>query len=318
MWAAICFWGLPWTADQPVLRCFRRGIISDAGKTPRRPKRRYAGLFKYYGGKARLSGWIVEHLPDHDCYVEPFCGGARVLYAKPRARIEVLNDLDKGVTSALQACRDHPDELADLLALTPYSRPEYEEAVRAASEDYRADLVEAARLFLVLVEQGRNGQSNPQRSAWRIQRPAARTGRSEAGWTRLPHVVLEATARLQGVTIECRDAAKVIEFYDAPRTLFYVDPPYHPRSCDVSGYAHRLTVEHHARLAERLGAVRGMVVLSGYRHPDYDQWYADWTRLDRAHSCGAAAGEGGDFRRVESLWFNTAAWEAYQRGRQTA
>lgn len=281
--------------------------MGSARKVPRRP-RRYAGLFKYYGGKARLSGWIVDHLPDHECYVEPYCGGARVLYAKPRCRIEVINDLDRGVTSALQACRDHPAELAEQLALTPYSRAEYEQAVQVATADYGAELLEAARMFLVMVEQGRNGQSNPQRSSWRIQRPTARTGRAEQGWTRMPQVVRDATERLQGVTIECRDALKVIEFYDGHDTLYYVDPPYHPRSCDVSGYAHRLTVEHHEQLAERLRAVQGMVVLSGYHHPDYDRWYAGWVRLDREHSCGAAAGEGGDHRRIESLWFNAAAW----------
>ncbi len=295
--------------------------MRDENTPRRRPARRYPGLFKYYGGKARLASWIVEHLPPHDCYVEPYCGGARVLFAKPRSRVEVLNDLDKGVTAALRACRDCPAELAHVLTLTPYSRPEYEDAIRAIREEDRGDVVEAARLFLIMVEQGRNGQSKPSRSGWRIQRPDTRAGRAESGWLRLPQVVHEATARLQGVTIEGRDAQLVVEFYDGPRTLFYVDPPYHPRSCDVSGYAHRLTVEHHQRLAELLGTVRGMVVLSGYRHPDYDQWYAGWQRLDRDHSCGAAAGEGGDWKRVESLWFNPAAWtalEAARAGQQSA
>jgi len=279
------------------------------GPRPVKRPRRYPGLFKYYGGKARLAEWIVSNLPPHTCYCEPFCGGARVLFAKPRSRIEVVNDLDRGVTSALRACRDCPDELAHLLSLTPYSRGEFEDAVEAANGQYGDDLVEAARQFLVLVEQGRNAQSKPSRSSWRTQRPTTRSGRAERGWTRVPDVVRDATTRLREVVVECRPAEFVLEFYDGPETLFYLDPPYHPRTCDVSGYQYKLTVEAHEKLAEQLAGIQGMALLSGYRHDDYDKWYAGWRRLDRDHVCGVAAAEGGSSKRVESLWFNPLAWE---------
>lgn len=285
-------------------------------RNPRPPAKspRHPGLFAYYGGKARLAPWIVEHMPSHLGYVEPFCGGARVLFSKPRARMEVINDLDGGVVAALRAARDYPDELTALLELTPHAREEFETAAHTAAEGWATpELLEAARLFLLLVKQGFAAQSRPSPSSWRIQRPGRNTGRAEHTWSRLPDVVWAAAERLQGVAIEHRNAFDVIDFNDHAEVLLYCDPPYHPRTCDVKGYAHSLSVDEHNQLAETLREFTGMVMLSGFRHPDYDVWYEGWHSIEHGHFSGAAAGAGSSaFRRTEILWFNPAAWDRLQ------
>ena len=52
------------------------------------------GPINYIGGKNRLANLIVERIPVHMTYVEPFSGGAQVFFHKPRSKVEVLNDLD--------------------------------------------------------------------------------------------------------------------------------------------------------------------------------------------------------------------------------
>ena len=49
---------------------------------------------RYHGAKWRLAPWIIEHLPAHDSYIEPYAGSAAVLLRKPRSLLEAINDLD--------------------------------------------------------------------------------------------------------------------------------------------------------------------------------------------------------------------------------
>jgi hypothetical protein len=80
----------------------------------------------WYGGKSRTSARIAGLLPRHDTYIEVFGGGAAVLFAKPRAQLEVYNDIDDGLVTFFRVLRDRPAELQQALALTPYAGAEFE------------------------------------------------------------------------------------------------------------------------------------------------------------------------------------------------
>ena len=45
-------------------------------------------------GKTHLAQRIAAELPEHRVYVEPFAGGAQVLFAKDLSEVEVVSDLD--------------------------------------------------------------------------------------------------------------------------------------------------------------------------------------------------------------------------------
>lgn len=73
-------------------------------------------ILKYPGAKNRLAPWIVEYIPKHDVYLEPYAGSLAVLFNKPRSHIETVNDLDGEVTNFFQVLRDREGEMERLIS----------------------------------------------------------------------------------------------------------------------------------------------------------------------------------------------------------
>ena len=47
------------------------------------------------GGKYILKEIIINRIPNHDIYIEPFLGSGAIFFNKEKARISILNDIDK-------------------------------------------------------------------------------------------------------------------------------------------------------------------------------------------------------------------------------
>lgn len=54
-------------------------------------------ILKYPGAKWRMANWIIDKMPDHESYLEPFFGSGAVFFNKQPARIETINDIDGAV-----------------------------------------------------------------------------------------------------------------------------------------------------------------------------------------------------------------------------
>jgi DNA adenine methylase len=254
-------------------------------------------VLRYPGGKARLAPWIIEHLPPHQVYVEPFFGGGSVLLAKPPVKVEVANDLDGRVVNFFRVLRDRPDELIRAVALTPVSRAEYRQ-----SDELTGDELEDARRFTVRVWQS-FGVKLGSGSGWdRGGRLKTKRRSLPSVWSGIPERLQEVVERLQHVQIECRPAEELIAAWQDPGTLFYIDPPYPQTTRGADRlYRHEMNDDGHTALLDQLDAHPGMVVISGYRCPLYDERLVHWRRID----CAALALLGA--RRTESIWLNRAA-----------
>lgn len=109
---------------------------------------KYKVPFWYIGSKSYMARHIVDHLPDHRCYIEVCGGTGAVLFAKPRSAYEVYNDLDDDVYSFFIALRDHPEELIKYLQLCPASRKLVQVWSKLDSK-YMTTLERAARFFVL-------------------------------------------------------------------------------------------------------------------------------------------------------------------------
>jgi DNA adenine methylase len=263
----------------------------------------------YYGGKQRLASEIVRWMPPHCSYLEPFCGGAAVLFAKPVAERETLNDLDGSIVRFWRALRDRPDELAAAAAGTPYSREEW-----ALSRDQDApDDVEAARRLLVNIDQSfsRSRESWSPPSTLRDRR-----GRWQPGsWDNLPPKLLAAAHRLKHVCLEHGDALALIPRWDFDHALIYVDPPYlgeHRRTMEKGYPGHDATPEMWEQLIDLLlGLERAAVILSGYpnEHTARLGWRG-WREVPLIGRRNVQARAGGALPFVpETIWVSPHAAE---------
>jgi DNA adenine methylase len=70
--------------------------------------------FPWFGGKRRAASLVWSALGNVDHYVEPFCGSAAVLLARPHVgRCETVNDLDGMVSNFWRAVKSAPDAVAE-------------------------------------------------------------------------------------------------------------------------------------------------------------------------------------------------------------
>lgn len=246
--------------------------------------------FTYYGGKTTLADTIANLLPEHTHYVEPFAGSLAVLLAKPRSKMETVNDLDQDLMTFWRVLRDDPAGIERVCALTPHSR------------------AERARRVWVLLTQGRGGTLR--KTGWRFYRDPAGSTYSfpdylEAYCNRMP----PAAERLRGVSLECRDALEVIRDYGKhPNVLLYVDPPYLATSRNSTNYRHEMASDDdHAEMLDALTECEASVVLSGYGSRLYQLKLDNWPRVELSAWTGNGIRDGStktDGNRVEVLWSN--------------
>jgi DNA adenine methylase len=241
-------------------------------------------LLSYPGGKASLAPWIISHFPPHSSYCEPFGGSAAVLLQKPRAPLEVYNDIDGELANFFRVLREpaNSEELHRRLMLTPYSRE--------MDEEPTDDSIERARRFFHRMNtRWHNG-------TFKRQKRNPERGTLSGVYDRARGYVQTAAKRMDGVIIESCDAVECISRYDGEHMLFYVDPPYFAdRKKGLYG-VEMMDEESHRRLADALLACRGSVILSGYENPLYNALFASWQkRVTIGNTMGKAS-------KVECLW----------------
>jgi DNA adenine methylase len=252
----------------------------------------------YFGSKQRIAPWIASLLPAHDHYVEPFCGGLSVLFAKRPAPMETVNDLDGELMTFWRVLRDRPEELIRACMLTPHSRTELEATWEPTEDD-----LELARRIWCRLAQGRSGTLR--NTGWRHYIDPAGSAIGMPGYLEAYVLRLAAAAeRLHGVSLEALPALDLIGKYGKqPKVLLYVDPPYlgTTRGWGNNYRCEMKTELEHRELAAALANCKATVILSGYHSELYLELFDGWHRYEYQTMTGNAISDKG---RTEVLWSN--------------
>lgn len=213
-------------------------------------------LVSYHGGKQKMLPKILPLIPDHHLYVEPFCGGASVFFAKPLAHVNVINDMNGFIVEFYRQLQTNSYELAAMIDATLYARSEYEKALEMYKGEGAATAVEKAWAVYVLAGMGFGGQLD---GGWGYSRAASKNPKA---FHKAKKRLREAAAKLEGGTsIENQDALTVIARWDSPDAFFYVDPPYF--NSDM-GHYDGYTLSDFEALLTLLSEIKGKFMLSSY------------------------------------------------------
>ena len=266
----------------------------------RRPRKLIA--FGWYGGKFSHLDFLTPLMPmDATHFCDVFGGSASVLLNVGPYPVETYNDIDSDLVNFFATLRDQHEDLLRAISLTPFSR---EELARACEPATGLAPVERSRRFYIRARQTRTGlaqTSSAGRWAHCVLTSRAGMSGSVSRWLGSVDGLVDIATRLQRVQIENAPALEVIQRYDTPETLFYLDPPYvHAARGDTTAYGFEMTDAEHHELAEYLAVIRGRVIISGYRTKLYDDLFRDWQRIDADEQRVSSVGT----MRQESVWMN--------------
>lgn len=282
---------------------------------------------KWPGGKNYLAKQIIEMMPPHLHYVEPYFGGGSVLLQRDpnrdwfiddeRKRIhgdkmpahlkgcsEVVNDINVDLTNFWQVLA-HPDifeEFKRIVEATPFSEWEWDFSITSIDSEPAA---RRAADFFVRCRQSRSGMQKDFATLSR-NRTRSRVNEQASAWWNAVEGLADIHARLKNVVILCRDAIEVIRTQDGDNTLFYVDPPYvHETRSTKDLYEHEMSKEDHLALLDTLCSVSGKFLLSGYHCDMYDDaaelygWRCTDIEIDNKLAGGASKP-----KMIEAVWRN--------------
>ncbi|MBX2927029.1 MAG: DNA adenine methylase [Saprospiraceae bacterium] len=127
-------------------------------------------------------------------------------------------------------------------------------------------------------------------------------------WYKTPNLIMAVRDRLARVGIENVDAFSLLDRYNLPGTLWYLDPPYLPntrsKKSNRHGYTHNLTEDQHRDLLTKAKQLNGYVMISGYKSELYKKELSDWQMVTKNTRDDSGK------QREECLWMN------WQGGRQ--
>jgi DNA adenine methylase len=220
------------------------------------------GPLSYVGGKNRLATTIIQLIPKHTTYVEPFAGGAQVLFRKEPSAVEVLNDIDGELVNFYRVCQSHHEEFLRCLRYVLLSRKWYQ-LLTNTPPDSLTDINRACRYFF-LQKCSFGGRVARQNFAVHVTKPPSFTPR------RIPEIIRAAYERLHDVLIENLPYESVLKKYDRPMTFFYLDPPYF----GAKFYRHNFCNEDFEGLKVRLDSLKGRFLLSINDRPEIRQLFS--------------------------------------------
>ena len=210
------------------------------------------------GGKSKLRKTIIERIPEHQCYVEPFFGAGWVFFGKEPSKAEVINDIDQELINMFLMIKYHAPELERMLTYEISSRDVFEQYKNCDVSQYTE--IQRAIRFLYLSSQSFASKGTTYGYG---------TSKGPAPHIFYKGVLEEIKERLRNTYIENKSFEDIIKRYDRTDSFFFCDPPYY----ETAGYGHTFGEEEHLLLRNTLVNIQGKFMVTINDHEQVREWY---------------------------------------------
>ncbi len=98
------------------------------------------------GNKKKIAKEIQKYFPPHKIYIEPFFGAGGMFFNKPKAKYNIVNDLDSDVFNLFQVVMNQKEELEKAF----YMMPIHSDLLEYWKKNKETDPIKKAIRFLFL------------------------------------------------------------------------------------------------------------------------------------------------------------------------
>jgi DNA adenine methylase len=207
-------------------------------------------IIPWQGGKRRLAKQILPLFGKHECYVEPFAGGAALFFMKQQSDVEVINDINGELVNLYRIVQHHLEEFVRQFKWVLISRENFER-LKSTPEHSLTDIQRAAR-FYYLQKMSFGAKVSGQTFG------TATTSPPRLNLLRIEEELSAAHLRLTRVFIEHLAWDECVRRYDRSHTLFYCDPPYWA----TAGYGVEFGFDNYILMAELAKSIHGKMIIS--------------------------------------------------------
>lgn len=103
-------------------------------------------ILRRLGNKSAIASEIQKYFPPHKIYIEPFFGAGGMFFNKPKAKYNIVNDLDSDVFNLFMVVMNQKDELEKAF----YQMPIHSDLLQYWKKNEETDPIKKALRFLLI------------------------------------------------------------------------------------------------------------------------------------------------------------------------
>ena len=122
-------------------------------------------ILRRLGNKQAIADKIIKYFPEHKIYIEPFFGAGGIFFNKPKAKYNIVNDLDSDVFNLFMVVMNQKEELEKAF----YMMPIHSDLLNYWKKHEETDPIKKALRFLFLSNFTLNGTSTALRGDVKVK-----------------------------------------------------------------------------------------------------------------------------------------------------